>query len=648
MQSGGFGLPALPAVVTICRRQYNRFVPLLENAVVEVDSLVREVLDRHGREPTRLLQILIDVQTPLGWLPPAALSAVAEGVGLPRARVEGVAGFYGFLYLEPAGRYRILFSDNITDRMLGAPALMDELCRKLWVEPGKVSEDGAVSVATTSCTGMCDQGPALLVNGHAVTRVDHRRINEIAERVRRGEAVEDWPSEFFRVDDNIRRRDALLGTRFEPGSALEKAVAMGPEAWLEQMRLSNLRGRGGAGFTTAVKWLACRNAEGADKVVVCNADEGEPGTFKDRVLLNGFADQVFEGMTLAAWATGARMGFLYLRGEYRYLRAPLEAVLQRRRAHRLLGASILERDGFDFDIEIHLGAGAYVCGEESALLESLEGKRGTPRIRPPFPVTHGYLGRPTVVNNVETLAKTTLIALQGGAAFAETGTPQSTGTKLLSISGDCAFPGVYEYPFGVTIERVLEDCGASDAQMVQVGGASGVTIASYEYHRRIAFEDVPSAGAFMVFDSSRDPFEVARNFVDFFAHESCGFCTPCRIGTSLLKGYMDKLERGFGAKMDLADIEWINRLLRNASHCGLGSTAPNAVADTLVKFRPAYERRLQSLDFEPAFDLDAALETARRMTGRDDPGAHIGASRGGTSSAATDPTRSEHSTEAGR
>ncbi len=591
--------------------------------MVDDERLVADVVARHGGAPSQLLQVLIEIQEAIGWLPPAVLTRVARGLKLSRARVEGVAGFYSFLHNEPVGRYRILFSDNITDRMLGAPALMDALCSKLWLEPGKLAQDGLVSVDTTSCTGMCDQGPALLVNGRAITRVDHQRVNQIAELVRQERPVSDWPAEFFQVEDNIRRRDALLAADFVPGSALAAAIARGRDGWVEEMRLSNLRGRGGAGFTTAVKWMACRDAAGADKVVVCNADEGEPGTFKDRVLLTSFADRVFEGMALAAWATGATTGLLYLRGEYRYLLEPLRAVLARRREAGLLGAGILGEQGFDFDIDIHLGAGAYVCGEETALLESLEGKRGTPRIRPPFPVTHGYLGRPTVVNNVETLAKTTLIALEGGAAFAATGTAQSTGTKLLSISGDCAFPGIYEYPFGVSIEQVLEDCGASDTQAVQVGGASGVTVASYEFHRRIAFEDVPTAGAFMVFDSSRDPFEMARNFVHFFAHESCGFCTPCRVGTALLKGYMDKLAHGHGAKMDLADIEWIDRLLKNASHCGLGSSAPNPVIDGLVKFRPAYERRLKSLEFEPAFDLDAALAEARRMTGRDDAAAHL-------------------------
>ncbi len=589
----------------------------------EIDQVVSETVLRHGGESSRLLQILIEVQDRLGYLSPPGLTRIAEALAVPRSRVQGVAGFYSLLYQEPVGRYRILFADNITDRMLGAPALLDTLCRKLWVERGKLSEDGLVSIDTTSCTGMCDQGPALLVNGRVVTRVDYRRINQIAELVRQKVPLDDWPVGYFRIEDNIRRHDALLDADFDSGAALAAALRLGRDAWLEELRLSKLRGRGGAGFATAIKWTACRDAPGMDKVIVCNADEGEPGTFKDRVLLNRCADQLFEGMTLAAWATGARLGLVYLRGEYRYLLDHLKAVLARRRAEGLLGQTILGEPGFDFDIDIHLGAGAYVCGEESALLESLEGKRGTPRIRPPFPVTRGYLGRPTVVNNVETLAMTCLIALRGGAAFAATGTAQSTGTKLLSVSGDCAAPGIYEYPFGVTIAQVLDDCGAGDTQAVQVGGASGVTIAGHEFERRIAFEDVPSAGAFMVFDSSRDLFEVAHNFVDFFVHESCGFCTPCRLGTALLKGYMDKLARGHGAQTDLADIDWVNRLLRNASHCGLGTTAPNPVVDTLTKFRPAYERRLRSLDFEPAFDLDAELATARRLTGRTDPDAYL-------------------------
>lgn len=595
----------------------------MEPIANSLDAVLEAVLSKRRRDPTQLLQILREVQEQVGYIPPPALTAIAVALKLPRARVEGVAGFYSFLHLQPVGKYRVLFSDNATDRLLGNLDLLGTMCQKLWVEQGKVSEDGLVSVDVTSCTGMCDQGPALLVNGRPITRLTHQRVNEICELIRSRRPLSLWPQEYFQVEDNIRRKDDLLNTVLEPGAALAAAMALGPEAWLGEVQKSSLRGRGGAGFTTGVKWEACRNAPGEERVIVCNADEGEPGTFKDRVLLTSYPDHVFEGMTLAAYATGARQGFLYLRGEYRYLLELLEVALQRRREAGLLGQGIRGQAGFDFDIEIHLGAGAYVCGEETALIESLEGKRGTPRIRPPFPVIKGYLGRPTVVNNVETLAKTVLIALEGAERFAAVGTAQSTGTKLLSISGDCAFPGIYEYPFGVSIEQILEDCGATDVQAVQVGGASGTCLASYEFHRGIAYEDVPTAGSFMIFDTSRDLFEVARNFVHFFAHESCGFCTPCRVGTSLLQNFMDKLATGHGAKYDLADIEWINRLLKAASHCGLGLAAANPVVETLIKFRPAYERRLQSLDFAPAFDLDQSLAEARRMTGRDDADAHL-------------------------
>jgi [NiFe] hydrogenase diaphorase moiety large subunit len=438
----------------------------------------------------------------------------------------------------------------------------------------------------------------------------------------------DWPAEYFRVDDHIRRRDSLLASEWPAGEALRAALARGAEAMLAEMKLSNLRGRGGAGFTTAVKWESARRApchgEEGLRYVVCNADEGEPGTFKDRALLSSYADLVFDGMSVAGFSIGASKGLLYLRGEYAYLLPALRETLERRRRSGLLGRALCGQVALDFEIDIHLGAGAYVCGEETALLESLEGKRGIPRIRPPFPVTAGYRGQPTVVNNVETLCKAALIAIRGGAWFAGLGSKQSTGSKLLSISGDVERAGIYEYPFGVSVEQVLHDCGAGNAQAVQVSGPSGVCLATHEFSRRIAFEDVPTAGAFMVFGTHRDMFEVARNFAHFFKHESCGFCTPCRVGTSLVANCMDKIAKGLGTQYEINQIFKIHRLLHAASHCGLGQAACNPLFDTLQKFRPAYERRLCSLDFEPAFDLDQALAAARQMTGRDDPGAHFG------------------------
>jgi len=607
-----------------------------------------EVLARYSAARTNLVQILREVQEPEGWIRPEAITTIAQAVQLPRARVEGVAGFYSFLHLAPAGRYRVRFSDNIIDRMAGSLPLLERLCAQLWIERGKVSEDHLVSVDTTSCTGMGDQAPALLVNGWAIPKLTEQRIDHIAGLIRDMVPVENWPAEVFAIDDNICRRDIILASSLQPGDAIRATMLrgrsdspesasnprswregldvaeQGPAATLDEIKRSKLRGRGGAGFTTGLKWEACRNARAAQRYVVCNADEGEPGTFKDRVLLARYADLVFEGMTVAAYAVGATKGFLYLRGEYRHLLAPLQQVLARRRSAGLLGHGICGKADFEFDIDIHLGAGAYVCGEESALIESLEGKRGVPRNRPPYPVTSGYLKFPTIVNNVETFCAAALIALKGGDWYASIGTPRSTGTKILSVSGDCARPGIYEYPFGVTVTQVLHDCGAEFTQAVQVSGPSGICIDASEFGRRIAFEDLPTAGAFMVFDESRDLFEVARNFAHFFAHESCGFCTPCRVGTALLRNLMDKLAAGKGSQHDLNQIGELNLLLQASSHCGLGHTACNPVLDTLKRFRPAYESRLVSMQYEPAFDLDGALARARAMTGRDDAGAHFG------------------------
>jgi [NiFe] hydrogenase diaphorase moiety large subunit len=615
--------------------------------LTDLEPRVRRIVSRWGHDPTGLVQVLREIQEEFGYLPAAALTQVAHLLRIPYSRVKGVGSFYSFLTAEPLGTYRILFSDNITDRMAGNERLIEAMCHRLWAEPGKVSEDGLVSVARTSCTGMCDQGPALLVNGRAIPALTDERIERICELVLARTPVAEWPAELFVVHDNVRRADIMLGHALKPGDAIRAALqrgshgwsesaanerswreayvgaAQGPVAMLEEIKRSNLRGRGGAGFTTGIKWEACRHATGLARYVVCNADEGEPGTFKDRVLLTSHADLVFDGMTVAAYAIGAGQGFLYLRGEYRYLLESLEATLERRRAAKLLGPGICGQPGFDFDIRIHVGAGSYVCGEESALIESLEGKRGVPRNRPPYPVTNGYRQQPTIVNNVETLCAAALIAVHGGDWYRSLGTLKSAGTKVLSVAGDVARPGLYEYPFGVTVRQVLEDCGAVSTQAVQISGPSGVCIDATEFGRRIALEDLPTAGAFTVFDASRDMFEVARNYAQFFAHESCGFCTPCRVGTSMLVATMDKIHAGNGTQHELREMNRLNKVLMMSAHCGLGHTACNPILDTLKRFRPAYERKLRSLDFTPAFDVDGALARARQMTGRDDAGAHL-------------------------
>jgi len=585
-------------------------------------AAVTAIMSRHGHDPARLVQILLEAQEAVGWLCPETLGGIAAGVGRTRAEVFATAEFYSFLHTRPSGDYRILFSDNITDRMLGSADLLQALCEALLLEPGHVSADGLVSVDTTSCTGLCDQGPAVLVNQVAMTRMTPERIAQMAELVRERVRLAEWPEEWRHVEDNIRRRDVLLGHALAPGQALAAALDRGPGPLLAEVERSGLLGRGGAGFPSIIKWRACRDAPGAAHYVICNADEGEPGTFKDRVLLSSQFDLVVDGLCVAGFAVGARRGFIYLRGEYRYLLDRLQARLQQRREQGLLGDNILDR-GFAFDVDIHLGAGAYICGEESALIESMEGKPGKPRIRPPFPATCGYLGQPTVVNNVETLALASLIAVYGGKWFSGIGTPGSSGTKLLSVSGDVRWPGIYEYPLGITLAEVLRDAGASNTQAVTTAGAAGPCLGADAFHRRIAFDDLATGGSIMVFDQRRDMLDVALNFAEFFAHESCGFCTPCRVGTAINRRLVRKLAAGLGSAEDVRQIRRVHDLMHGASHCGLGNTASIAITDILSTFAPSIERRLRASGFEPAFDLDAALSQARRVTGRDDPAAHL-------------------------
>ncbi len=576
--------------------------------------IASDALETYGTQVENLLAVLRYIQKHCHYLPQEALESVAQGFGLTIARLRGVAEFYHFFHLRPRGQYDIYFSDCIIDSFNGAESLMNQLCERLGVPPGEVRPDGRVSIDTTACTGLCDQGPALLINGLAIGNLTEARIDAIAERITQWIPVELWSREWFEIRDNFRRHDLLLDAEWQPGDALKRALRYGAGHVLDELSESCLRGRGGAGFPTALKWKYCREAPG-DHYVVCNADEGEPGTFKDRELLKHRTDQVFEGMTLAALVTGARRGFLYLRGEYEFIRQHLEDTLRRLRRLGMLGRNICGSMDFHFDIQIVMGAGAYICGEESALLDSIEGLRGTPRNRPPYPVTCGLWGQPTVINNVESFAAASLVVRNGGAWFARKGTDKSKGSKLLSVSGDCERPGIYEVPFGITVAEVLAQCGAGTTLGVQVGGPSGTFVVPEEYGRRIAYEDLGTGGSFMVFGGTRELLDIVHNFTRFFAQESCGFCTPCRVGTSLQLKLVEKLRRGWGTAGDIQELEYLGKLLK-ASHCGLGHTAVNPVGVTLAKRPNIYQARLKEIDFSPGFDLDAELETARLLTGR--------------------------------
>jgi len=387
----------------------------------------------------------------------------------------------------------------------------------------------------------------------------------------------------------VKREGPIVFSEIKANDGLKKALEIGKEAAIEVLKNSNLRGRGGAGFPTGLKWGFTANSNADKKYIVCNADEGEPGTFKDRVLLSEYARLVFEGMVIGAFSVGAEEGFLYLRGEYKLLLPCLEKILNVMRQENVLGRDILGKKGFNFDICIRLGSGAYVCGEETALIESLEGHRGEPRNRPPFPVNNGYNCCPTAINNAETFAVVTQIIAKGADWFKFIGTDKSAGSKLLSISGDCRKPGVYEVPFGVTIKQILKLVQAEDSKAVQVGGASGVCIPKAQFSRKISFEDLSTGGSIIIFNQKREMLKVADNFLKFFKEESCGQCTPCREGIPVLLEAIEELKRNECSGEYLKDIFSLTETMQLASKCGLGQSCPNAFVSILNNFPKEYK-----------------------------------------------------------
>jgi [NiFe] hydrogenase diaphorase moiety large subunit len=459
---------------------------------------------------------------------------------------------------------------------------------------------------------MADQEPSALVNRMVLTSLTARDVPGIVAALRQGAA----PPNSTVASSLVQAGPLLSGSR-DGVAGLQAALALTPDKVIETVTAAKLRGRGGAGFPTGMKWRLSHKAIGDEHYVVCNADEGEPGTFKDRVLLTEFPDLMFEGMTIAGYALGARYGLVYLRGEYAYLWDSLQAALQRRRGAGLLGAAIGGRTGFDFDIRIQLGAGAYICGEESSLLESLEGKRGAPRDRPPFPTERGYLHQPTAVDNVETFVCAARILEHGAAWFAAEGTPESAGTKLMSVSGDCPRPGVYEVPFGITVNALLDLVGAADAGFVQVGGPSGQSVAPRDFGRRIAYEDLSTGGSTMVFGPQRDVLDIALQFARFFVDESCGWCTPCRVGTTLLEQGMQTIVAGRATLADIAATEALANTVARMSRCGLGQTAPNPILSTMRSFPESYEARLRPETSSSRLDLAGALQDAIAVQGRE-------------------------------
>ena len=590
---------------------------------------IHNILTKYDHDQGRMMDILLEIQDQYRCIPDQAVEVITDALDISQVDVEQVVSFYHFFSREPVGEYAVYLNDSPVAFMHGRAEVAETFEKEVGIPFNSVTEDGLIGLWETADIGMNDQEPAAIINSTLFTELNPTKVKWIVRGMKSGKDIEEIAEEVggqvytqgslcTMVRNNIYSKGTVLFVDYEVGSALEKALGNKPEEIVEVVKKSNLRGRGGAGFPTGLKWEFCRRSQGDQVYLICNADEGEPGTFKDRVILTELPEQLFESMAIAGYALEATEGFVYLRFEYRYMKEYLEDVLEKMRAKNLLGKNILGRKGFDFDIRIQLGAGSYVCGAESALIESMEGKRGEPRNRPPFPVQKGYQNEPTVVNNVETLAKVAPIILNGPEWFASIGTSESTGSKLLSISGDVQNPGVYEMEWGMTINEMLEMVGASDTQAITVGGPSGVYIDPTHFGRSVAFEDLATGGSMIVIGKDRDLLrDYILPFTNFFIEESCGSCVPCRDLTVILRDKLLKILNGKGTHKDIDELyEWAKMGI-TANRCGLGQTSANPIITSIENFRGLYEDLVATEeDYLSAFDMEEAVAESCEYVGR--------------------------------
>ena len=592
---------------------------------------IQRVIEKYHQDRGRLLDILIAIQDMYRCISDEAVALIADQLAISKVDVEQTITFYHFLSLEPVGKYAIYLNDSAVANIKGRAEVVQAFEQELGITFNSVTADGLVGLWDTADIGMNDQEPAAIINGTVFTKLTPKKVKKLIAGMQAEKDIATLVVEFGEevigpklmqtmVQPNICQKGAIIiYDDYEFDRALHKVITQTPEEVIEEIKRSNLRGRGGAGFPAGLKWDFCRQANtSGEAYIICNADEGEPGTFKDRVLLSEIPKMVFEGMMIAAYAVGAKQGFIYLRYEYRYMLDYLENILQEMRDLNQLGKNICEKKGFDFDIRIQLGAGSYVCGAESALIESLEGKRGEPRNRPPFPVQKGYRDMPTVVNNVETLCKVVSVIDNGAEWFLSFGTTESSGTKLLSISGDCNKPGIYEVEWGVTIEALLKRVGATNVQAVQVGGPYGTCIDTSQIDLQISIEDLPTGAALIVIGEERDLLkDFVLNYMNFFIEESCGSCAPCRSLTVILRNKLLKILNEQGTKKDIEELYTWAGYDRTANRCGLGQTAANPIITTIENFRNLYEDLVKTEEeYVSSFDMEQAVAESCEAVGR--------------------------------
>ena len=558
-----------------------------------------------------LIPVLHAVQERTGWISPGALDHACERLTVPPAEAYGVASFYALFRTAPSPGAVVHVCDDLACQVSGAERFCEQMTRRFGAEGTEAAFDGAgVTWQRSPCLGQCDRGSAALIQ-HA--GADPARVglapadpDTVWQALSAGPpASPDRPlvpqieNPGFRTLRLLRRigqaDPASLGSYRAAGGyeMLRRAIALGPQGVLREVKDAKLLGRGGAAFPTAIKWEAVAANPVRPHYVVCNADESEPGTFKDRVLMEEDPYALIEAVTIMGYACSAEQGYIYIRGEYPLAEARLRHAVGQARAHGFLGTDVMGA-GFSFDIEVRRGAGAYIAGEETALINSIEGKRAEPRNKPPFPAQSGLFGKPTAINNVETLFSVLEILRIGGPAFAAIGTDGSTGTRLFCLSGRVQRPGLYEHEFGITLREVIEAAGGVSGgrplSAVLLGGAAGSFVGPDALDTPLTFEAIRGIGAtlgsgvVLVLDDTVDITGLLRRITQFFRDESCGQCVPCRVGTVRQEEVVARMARGAplgSVAQELALLEDISSVTRDASICGLGQTAVTAVASAV-------------------------------------------------------------------
>jgi NADH-quinone oxidoreductase subunit F len=558
-----------------------------------------------------LLPALWAVQSRVGWISAGAFNYMCQRLSVAPADAYGVATFYAMLSVQPQPKTIVHVCDDIACRLAGGPRLLEEL---------RVKHPGG-GVRPSPCLGLCERAPAVLFQCAGADAKDYvvapATVEGLMDRLPgaphpgplpRGEGGREGSTSAPQTLDSRRDSLRLLARvgRVDPSSlddyrahggyrALPKALELGPEGVIREALASKLQGRGGAAFPAGRKWDAVAKQAARPHYLVCNADESEPGTFKDRVLMEEDPFALVEAMTIVSFATGCEHGYLYVRGEYPLSEERVRGAVATARRAGLLGPNVLGQ-GFDFDVEVRRGAGAYICGEETALFNSIEGFRGEPRNKPPFPVEKGLFGKPTVINNVETLVNVLPIVLEGGEAFAAIGTGTSTGPKLFCVSGNVSRPGVYEVTFGATLRDVIALAGGVPGgraiRAVLLGGAAGSFVGPADLDVPLTFEGTRAIGAslgsgvVMIFDDRADLRDTVRRIAAFFRDESCGQCVPCRVGTERQEELVSRLDAGRPLKSPAEEdalLDEIARAMKDASICGLGQTASGAIQSAIRK-----------------------------------------------------------------